>query len=366
MIKRKILTFFRKNNIKYIAITMIIAVISGCETFSNSNDPEIINYQNDTDYTHNTDINSNSNTHPLEIANNNSISKRYTRTQNERNKANITDENINSYGLDHDTIIDENVEEVVQIELPDTNVPNIEGKQEISTGSVEKFKRGARLQDYAVTRSYINSTEYPVSQEIYFTRRFPSKDSKKVVKKSPIVVSKMDDISLNRIDYERIVSKIKQYTKDSSSVDISDELTLLRKQYAEVLTLSKYCCSYGYTDKLKNIGVKDEYIFKFMIDDKKLYELQSICMLLNNSDIATLLGTVELAVITRDIRDNCICRNKEELAKKLSLFKMILDETELFEDNNMVFIYTNELNEVVKNNITRDVKNILETLQNCP
>jgi hypothetical protein len=89
-------------------------------------------------------------------------------------------------------------------------------------------------------------------------------------------------------------------------------------------------------------------------------------MMINDQDIAKLLGSIELSVITRDVRNSCVCKNSGNISKRLELFKAVLEQTSLFQRNNVMFRYKNELDEEIKNNIGRDVVNLLNTLEKCP
>ncbi len=214
---------------------------------------------------------------------------------------------------------------------------------------------------YSVDRSYINAVDYPMSMEAYYASRFTNK--KDDVKKPAYSVSPID-LKMNDVYIDDVIERIKD-AGDNLDL-IKDELLVIRKKYIEILSLSRYCCSHGMTLKLENIGIDKDYIFKFMIDDKRLYELQNICMIINDNDIANLLGSIELSVIVRDVRDSCVCKNKESLSRHLELFKAIVGKTDLFKRHNIIYKYKNEIGEVVKNSIGRDMINLLNTLESCP
>ncbi len=236
---------------------------------------------------------------------------------------------------------------------------NMEGASNTTINS--KYpKKYSNAVSYSVDRSYINSVDYPMSMEAYYASRFTNK--KDDVTKPPFTVSPIGS-KIKEVYIDTVVERINS-AKDLS--DIKDELLMIRKKYIDILSISKHCCSYGLMTKFENIGVDNDYIFKFMIDDKRLYELQNICMIINNNDIANLLGSVELSVVVRDVRDSCVCKNREVLARHLELFKAIVGKTDLFKKHNILFRYKNELGEIVKNSIGRDMINLLNTLEQCP
>ncbi len=226
----------------------------------------------------------------------------------------------------------------------------------------EKYsKRYSQFKSYQIDRSYVNKVDYPMDVEAYYASRFDNK--KKSVKKPSYLATPVRS-GISQDDLKKLITRIND--ADGDLEDMEEELSLLRTNYAEILMLSRYCCSYGYTSTFERIGIGNDYIFKFMIDDKRMYELQNICMLVNDKDIANLLGSVELAVITRDVRNSCVCKNKDNVAGHLELLKAVLQETMLFQKNNVMFRYKNELGETVRNNIGRDVVNLLATLETCP
>ena len=222
-------------------------------------------------------------------------------------------------------------------------------------------KKYSKFVSYNIDRSYVNSVDYPVSMEAYYASRFTNK--KDDITKPPFPVSPITT-KIKEIYIEDIVDRINKAGDDLNL--IKDELLVIRKKYIEILSMSKYCCSYGLTTKFEHIGVDNDYVFKFMVDDKRLYELQNICMIINDNDIANLLGSVELSVIVRDVRDSCVCKNRETLARQMELFKAIIGKTDLFKKHNIIFRYKNELGETVKNSIGRDMINLLNTLEQCP
>ena len=219
----------------------------------------------------------------------------------------------------------------------------------------------SRFVQYSVDRSYMNAVDYPMSMEAYYASRFTNK--KEDIKKPPFPVSPISS-KIKDVYIDDVIERVK-IAGDNLDL-IKDELLVIRKKYIEILSLSKYCCSYGLTSRFESIGIDKDYIFKFMIDDKRLYELQNICMIINNNDIANLLGSIELSIIVRDVRDSCVCKNKDSLERHLELFKGIIGKTDLFKRHNIIFRYRNELGEIVKNSIGRDMINLLNTLESCP
>lgn len=214
---------------------------------------------------------------------------------------------------------------------------------------------------FSVDRSYVNSVDYPMSMETYYASRFTNK--KDNVSKPPFMVTPFG-LKIKDISIDEAIEHIK--SSGDNIENLQDELLMIRKKYIEIMFLSKNCCSHGLTSKLNDMKVSKDNIFKFMIDDKKMYEIQNICMIINDNDIANLVGSLELSILVRDVRNSCVCNNKDVLQREMKLFKAIIGTTDFFKKNNIIFRYKNELGEIVKNSIGRDVTNLLNILNNCP
>ncbi|MDR2934088.1 MAG: hypothetical protein LBU68_02285, partial [Rickettsiales bacterium] len=123
------------------------------------------------------------------------------------------------------------------ISLADDTRPEIVA--ELGAPDAKQYESNySQFKTYSIDRSYKNSVDYPMDVEAYYASRF-SNNKKKEVKKQPFLATPVG-FRITDEDIKDFITRVNDNIDDLGAIE--EELSVIRAQYAEILSLSKYCC----------------------------------------------------------------------------------------------------------------------------
>ena len=140
----------------------------------------------------------------------------------------------------------------------------------------------------------------------------------------------------------------------------------LLERYKMLMKSAQACCTDGMAYALKNAGASDGLIYKFMADDANFYGLGARCLMMTDYELDTKYPNTATAAVAADVRNGCLCRNRQWFESMLAPFSQAYNAIPEFKDALFNYTYTDGLKREITVSINNDVQNVLKQLQQCP
>lgn len=137
-------------------------------------------------------------------------------------------------------------------------------------------------------------------------------------------------------------------------------------RYMMLMRASKACCTEGIVYKMRQNKIKDSKIYEFLKDDANRFAVTQRCMITPNDGIYEKYSNDVTGEMVADVRNACLCKNREWFESLLTPFKDIYYRAPQFETNSFDYTYTDSMNRQITVSINTDVQNTLEMLEACP
>ena len=140
----------------------------------------------------------------------------------------------------------------------------------------------------------------------------------------------------------------------------------LLERYKMLMRSAQACCTDGMAYALRSAGATDALIYKFMADDANFYGFGSRCLMMTDYDLDTNYPNTATAAVAADVRNGCLCRNRQWFESMLAPFIQTYDAVPEFKDVRFNYTYTDGLKREITVSINNDVQNVLKQLSQCP
>lgn len=140
----------------------------------------------------------------------------------------------------------------------------------------------------------------------------------------------------------------------------------LLERYKMLMKSAQACCTDGMAYALKNAGASDGLIYKFMADDANFYGLGARCLMMTDYELDTKYPNTATAAVAADVRNGCLCRNRQWFESMLAPFSQAYSAVPEFKDALFNYTYTDGLKREITVSVNNDVQNVLKQLQQCP
>ena len=151
--------------------------------------------------------------------------------------------------------------------------------------------------------------------------------------------------------------------------DISgnDELAKpLLDRYLALMRTSQTCCTEGIIHRLRQDGASDKKIYNFLTDDANKYAVGMRCMVMDDNDTSGFYSYGVTAEMVMDVRNSCLCKNRQWVDSLLEPFFDLYQLAPDFEYMPFYYTYMDGLQREITVSINGDVQNVFENLQYCP
>lgn len=153
----------------------------------------------------------------------------------------------------------------------------------------------------------------------------------------------------------------------NGEISANDEMAKpLLNRYLALMRASRACCSEGIIYKLRQNKTKDKDIYKFLTDDANKYAVGARCMVMEDSEIT---GSYSYGVsdeMILDVRNSCICKNRQWIDSLLEPFYDLYQLAPDFEYMPFYYTYLDGLQREITVSVNGDVQTVMELLQYCP
>lgn len=140
----------------------------------------------------------------------------------------------------------------------------------------------------------------------------------------------------------------------------------LVNRYRALKSSAKACCTSGLIWELQKAGAPQELVYKFMVDDANFYQFGERCLMITDEELDQFYANTMTAEVVADVRNGCLCRQREYFAALLHPFEKLAEASPSFADNSFSWRYVDGLRRIVTVSINREVNAVLRQLENCP
>ena len=119
------------------------------------------------------------------------------------------------------------------------------------------------------------------------------------------------------------------------NIDLSANETVaapLLERYKMLMKSAQACCTDGMAYALRKAGASDGLIYKFMADDANFYGLGARCLMMTDYDLDTKYPKTATAIVAADVRNGCLCRNRNWFESMLMPFTQAYNAVPEFKD----------------------------------
>lgn len=150
-------------------------------------------------------------------------------------------------------------------------------------------------------------------------------------------------------------------------VNADDEsMSPLVDRYKILMQASDACCGAGIIYKMRENGASDKDIYRFLQDDANFFALIKRCMMMNNDEIAGSYSHGVTGQMVADVRNACLCKNRQWFENLLQPFNDIYERMPIFRDKHFVYSYSDDMKRDITVYINDDVQTTSGLLSECP
>lgn len=143
-------------------------------------------------------------------------------------------------------------------------------------------------------------------------------------------------------------------------------MSSLLERYKILMRASRACCSEGIMYKMRANGASDKQIYEFLKDDANYFAVASRCMVMNDQDFESSYSNGVTGKMVADVRNACLCKNRQWFETLLQPFWDIYQRAPMFEDRPFVYSYTDDMQRDVTVYVNDEVHNAMGYLSACP
>lgn len=168
---------------------------------------------------------------------------------------------------------------------------------------------------------------------------------------------------LNSLRMDEILYAI----NSSSSYSANDAaFKPLVDRYKMLIRASRACCMDGIIYKMHQNKLEDDKIYQFLKDDANTFAITQRCLLTTNDEILRNYSSGVDGKIVADVRNACLCKNRDWFINLLEPFNDIYYRAPQFEPDPFVYEYTDSMGRELTVYINDDVHTVMEMLAACP
>ncbi len=140
----------------------------------------------------------------------------------------------------------------------------------------------------------------------------------------------------------------------------------LISRYRMLMDNARACCTDGMVHALRQAGASNGLIYKFMADDANFYNLGARCLMTTDKEFDEKYPNTATAAVAADVRNGCLCRNREWFYAMLAPFQAAYDAAPEFKQARFWYTYTDGLQREITVSVNTDIQNVLNQLALCP
>lgn len=143
-------------------------------------------------------------------------------------------------------------------------------------------------------------------------------------------------------------------------------VSIMRDMYHSLYRQGKYCCAYNTAQTMKRTNVHDKLIYKFLVDDINFYNSYNRCIFMSDEDVHNTFDISETAFLIKNIRNECVCNNKEKFLDKIKIFEAVYCQTPSFKNKQLTYKIKDDFGRIICKDVNRDIQVLKNLLRRCP
>jgi len=146
----------------------------------------------------------------------------------------------------------------------------------------------------------------------------------------------------------------------------NEAMAPLVERYKILMNASRACCSEGIIYKMRQKGASDAAVYQFLKDDANEFAVASRCMVMNDDEIAHSYSNGVTGQMVADVRNACLCKNRQWFESLLEPFFDIYERAPLFAEKPFVYNYTDGMQRDITVYINDEIQTTHGLLEVCP
>lgn len=152
-----------------------------------------------------------------------------------------------------------------------------------------------------------------------------------------------------------------------SNISANDNvMSPLTQRYTMLMNASDACCTSGIIYKMRQNGATDAQVYNFLKDDANYYALTKRCLVMGDEDISAKYSNGVTGKMVADVRNACLCKNKQWFDSLLQPFNDIYNRAPDFAECEFTYKYTDGMQREISASVNNDVQNTIGLLSVCP
>ena len=140
----------------------------------------------------------------------------------------------------------------------------------------------------------------------------------------------------------------------------------LLQRYKMLMNASQSCCTSGMLYKMQQRNFSESTIYKFLKDDANYFATTLRCTVIPDDEIADNYSYGVNGNMVADVRNACLCKNKQWFETLLQPFKDIYERAPEFQYAAFQYKYIDGLQRHITVSVNDDVQTVLDLLKDCP
>ena len=140
----------------------------------------------------------------------------------------------------------------------------------------------------------------------------------------------------------------------------------LLERYKILMRASDACCGAGIMYKMRQNGATDAQIYQFLKDDANYFAVMKRCMVMNDDEFRHEYSNGVTGKMVADVRNACLCKNRQWFETLLQPFNDIYDRAPQFESKPFVYTYKDGMQRDITVYINNEIQTTSGLLSVCP
>jgi len=177
----------------------------------------------------------------------------------------------------------------------------------------------------------------------------------------PIVRETMANRNVRLPSVDKLIVLIRAGNRITSDMDAAHPLV---NRYRMLQSAARACCTSGLVHSMQSGGASQGLVYQFLVDDANFYQFGERCLMVTDYELD--YHPFELAVAVADVRNTCLCRNRDYFESLLGPFVEVYRASPGFADEPFFWSFRDGLNRDVAVSINQEIRAVLWQMRQCP
>lgn len=146
----------------------------------------------------------------------------------------------------------------------------------------------------------------------------------------------------------------------------NEYMSPLLERYKMLMNAGDACCTSGIIYKMRQNGADDSDVYEFLKNDANYFAITKRCLVMSDRDISRSYSNGVTGQMVADVRDACLCKNREWFDSLLQPFNDIYERVPDFKSGAFTYTYKDGMNRRISVSVNEDIQKTINTLSVCP